>query len=351
MLLGLLLLFAIFYPKKSDKLYAYIKAIIIWTIVMYVTLEVWSIVSLISALTLGMTWMVFDVILFIYLMRKQKLYFKVTESLSKRKRFGINGSFCLADFILAAIALVTLYFALRTVPNNFDSMTYHLPRIMHWAQNGSVAHYSSSVLREITSPVLAEFINLHVYLLSGNRDIFFNLPQWGAFITCSLLVKGIVGKLNCNRLACAIAGLLFMTMPIAFAESMTTQNDLLAAMWCLTLVYVIIDFYTCDKLQFSKEMIEKTIVMSLCVAFGYLTKPSGMFAVLIFGIGLLAVCIKRRDEFKDLIGLLLVAVGSVVAAVIPELARNFYTFHSFSAPIAGAKQLVGTLNARYLLIS
>lgn len=313
--------------------------------IMYVSLELLSIVNLISVLTCRVLWLIIDVVLLIVFIKKVK------GKRIEKKSFSLKGAFDWSDVLLAGIGLLTMFFALKTVPNNFDSMTYHLPRIMHWAQNGSVAHYASRVVRQITSPVLAEFINLHVYLLCGKKDIFFNVPQWGAFITNTFLVMGIARKLKCNRITCRICGLLFMTMPIAFAESMTTQNDLLAAMWYLALVYVILDMYICDKLLFSGKMIERTIVMSLCAAFGYLTKPSGMFLVVIFGAGLLLVCIRRRDALGNLAKLLFVAVGSIAIALLPELIRNFQTFHAFSDPSAGMRQLAATLNIKYLFIN
>lgn len=345
MLIGLLLFSALFYQKEQDKLYAYIKAMLFMMTIIYASLEILSIINLISVLTCRILWLAVDILLLILFIKKVKWKKFVKEDLNLQGAFGWSG------FLLVGIALISIFFALRTVPNNFDSMTYHLPRIMHWAQNGSVAHYASRVVRQITSPVLAEFINLHVYLLSGKKDIFFNLPQWGAFITNTFLVMGIARKLKCNRVTCRISGLLFMTMPIAFAESMTTQNDLLATMWYLALVYMLLDMYICDRLLLSEKMIEKTIAMSLCVAFGYLTKPSGMFLVLTFGVGLLIVCVKRKDALGNLVKLGCIAGGSVSIALMPELVRNFYTFHAFSDPSAGARQLVATLNIKYLFIS
>jgi len=71
--------------------------------------------------------------------------------------------------------------AMRIVPYNWDSLTYHLPRIMHWVQNKSVAHYATNIDRQIASPPLAEFINLHIYLLMGKKMwhlIYYNVCLW-----------------------------------------------------------------------------------------------------------------------------------------------------------------------------
>lgn len=62
--------------------------------------------------------------------------------------------------------------ALGTIPYNWDSMTYHLPRIAYWRQNRSIAHYATNCIRQISSPVLAEFVNLHVYILCRGHDWF-----------------------------------------------------------------------------------------------------------------------------------------------------------------------------------
>lgn len=172
MIIGLLLLSAIFYQKDQDKLYAYIKAMLSMMAIMYVSLELLSIVNLISVLTCRVLWLIIDVVLLIVFIKKVK------GKRIEKKSFSLKGAFNWSDALLAGIGLLTMFFALKTVPNNFDSMTYHLPRIMHWAQNGSVAHYASRVVRQITSPVLAEFINLHVYLLCGKK-IFFSMCHSG----------------------------------------------------------------------------------------------------------------------------------------------------------------------------
>ena len=340
MILGLIVLFAAFYNEKQSKLYSYIKTVICWMVVMYLGLELLSLFKVISFSSSALLWGLFDIGLIIYLIKNRKI---------RKIRFTLH--FSIETIVLGIIAVITLFFALKSVPNNFDSMTYHLSRIMHWEQNGSVAHYSSHILRQVSSPVLAEFINLYVYILSGKKDIFFNLVQWSAYITDAILVMGIAAKLKCNRISSFLAGILFLTMPIAVAESMTTQNDLLVGMWCLFFVYIILDFYEGERLEFNKTVIEKTILLSLCIAFGYLTKPSSMFAFLFFAIGLLIICIVQRNKMCSVTKLIGIAVGTTGITVLPELLRNIHSFHAFSDPIAGANQLVGTLNIRYLFIN
>lgn len=72
MIIGLLLLSAIFYQKDQDKLYAYIKAMLSMMAIMYVSLEILSIVNLISVLTCRVLWLIIDVVLLIVFIKKVK---------------------------------------------------------------------------------------------------------------------------------------------------------------------------------------------------------------------------------------------------------------------------------------
>src|SRR5690348_2490265 len=42
--------------------------------------------------------------------------------------------------IVAVVGVVTLAIAVVAAPNTWDSMTYHLPRVAHWAAQRSVEH-------------------------------------------------------------------------------------------------------------------------------------------------------------------------------------------------------------------
>ncbi|MGN0277919.1 MAG: hypothetical protein ACI4C4_01050 [Lachnospiraceae bacterium] len=254
--------------------------------------------------------------------------------------------------ILVLTGIAVLALALFTTPNNWDSMTYHLSRIAYWTQNRSVEHYATNCMREIASPVLAEFVNLHVYILCRGSDLFFNLLQAVSYLTCAVLVGEIARKLGCNQLFRFIAMLLYMSMPIAFAEALTTQVDNFATVWLVFYVYVLLELAgQRERLECNSQTVSKVCTLGLCVAWGYLTKPSVCFGMVIFAVWMLVVCIVRKDKVWNLIRLVLCALPCVVLPLMPELLRNFVTFHSYASKATGARQLIGTLNPAYVFVN
>lgn len=254
--------------------------------------------------------------------------------------------------ILLLIGMAVLGLSLITTPYNWDSMTYHLPRIAYWAQNRSVAHYATNSIRQVCSPVLAEFVNLHVYILCRGHDLFFNLLQGASYITCAVMVGVIAGRLGSDRLFRFLAMLLYMSMPIAYAEALTTQVDHFAAVWLLFFVYRLLDYVDVKKaMLFDKITVCRVGAIGLCVAWGYLTKPSVCVGMAVFALWLLCVCIRRRDRVRDLAGIFFSAVPCVALPLVPEILRNFKSFGAYASPAAGAAQLVGTTQPAYLLVN
>ncbi|HBA89441.1 MAG TPA: hypothetical protein DCZ75_16090 [Geobacter sp.] len=129
--------------------------------------------------------------------------------------------------------------AIVAAPNNFDSLTYHLPRVMHWIQNRSVQHYPTHIDRQLVLAPFSEFVILHLHLLSGG-DRFDNCVQWfsmiGSAIGVSLIVSVLRGSLNSQIVAAAIA----VSLPMGLLQSTSTQNDYVVTFWLVTLCYYVI---------------------------------------------------------------------------------------------------------------
>lgn len=336
---------------------SYIEACSLWMLFLFALTEILSAGHALRFRFLFAIWGVWDAgLLFLLAVQLKKLGVTAASGMKSVRAAGLRGwrTFKEAPYygILVVIGVMVLGLSLKTTPYNWDSMTYHLPRIAYWAQNRSVAHYATHCVRQIASPVLAEFVNLHVYILCRGHDWFFNLLQGASYITCAVMVGAIAGRLSCGRVFRFLAAFLFMSMPIAYAEALTTQVDNFAAVWMLFFVYRLLDYVDVKKaMRFDKVTVCRVGGMGLCVAWGYLAKPSVCVGMVIFALWLLLVCIKRKDRLYDLAGIFFSALPCVAVPLIPEIARNFKSFDAYASPGAGAAQLVGTLQPSYLFVN
>ena len=336
--------FALRNPEKK-LIESWCGAVTLFVALAYFSVEIFSVFELVTRNTLAVFWTaVFLVILILTILRGKKDrggFFRLAARLVLIiKRNGIW-------FILAA---GLLFLAVWTVPYNWDSMTYHLSRIANWTQNRSVAHYATHNIREIVSPALAEFINLHVYILTGQKDNLFNLLQCVSALTNVWLVYEISRKIGCAGKYASLAALLCFTSPSVFGEALSTQVDQFAAVWLLIFVYYYIDLLK-QELAFSRNVMDCCGMMAVCMAFGYLTKPSVLIGMAVFLLVLFVVCLARRAKLSFIAGAALSSGAIALAVVLPEAIRNILSFDSLSLPIAGQRQLVGTLNPLYVFVN
>jgi hypothetical protein len=146
-----------------------------------------------------------------------------------------------ARWAIGVILALTGAVALLSPPNTWDAMTYHMPRVAHWGQAGSVAHYPTHVLRQLWLGPGAEFAITHLYLLTGG-DRLANVVQWLAFAGSVLGSAIVAAELGGGPRARALAAIACATPPMAIAQASSTQNDLVASFWMLALGYWVLRF-------------------------------------------------------------------------------------------------------------
>lgn len=348
MLVAIIELFLLFRNMVSDKINRFIYAVSVWMALLFVSTEILSVFKGITTRNLWILWGVIDAAL---------LFAIITQKCIK-KEDAVNWKtdiMCLFKnklFLCAGVYFILmLWMAIEMVPYNYDSMTYHCSRLFHWMQNASVEHYASGIERQVASPVLGAFVNLHVYVMLGGNDVGLNLLQCMSYLANGIIVYHITRKLSCQREYCFLAAVLFYSMPIAFAEALTTQVDNFATLWLLSFVYLLLDVIKSnEKLSFRKDL-GKVEVLSLCVAFGYLTKPSVGIAMVVLVLWLLIASVRRKDAFLTVISLAGCAAVTIAAFLGPELFRNLITFQALSAPGVGARQLIGDPTEKRLLVN
>ncbi len=117
-------------------------------------------------------------------------------------------------------------------PNVWDGLTYHLPRVMHWLQNQTLAHYPSHILRQLWMNPFAEEAVLHAYALGGG-DRFVNCVQWLGYVFGALAAMRSAGLMGARARGQVMAGVFVLSIPIVALQASGPQTDVVTGAWLL----------------------------------------------------------------------------------------------------------------------
>jgi hypothetical protein len=131
----------------------------------------------------------------------------------------------------AAIAVIGLI----APPNTGDTLEYHMPKVLQWVQNHSVAFFPTAVPRQIDLGPGAEYGILHLQLLSGS-DRFANMVEWFAFLGSIIAVSLIAQRLGATVRGQALAAVFAATTPMGIMQASSTQTDFVAAFWIVCFI-------------------------------------------------------------------------------------------------------------------
>mgnify|MGYP000409812204 CR=1 FL=1 len=213
-----------------------LKSIIVFTLILLGITEVLSFIELLTPTAIVVSWCLIAVFLFGRIYLKKELSFNSLKSL-KTKFLGLTkkrGRFLLIGSILGLILLQGLIYP----PNNWDSMTYHLPRITNWLSHGSLDHYATHIVRQLYQPPFSEFVLMHVQVLNGS-DLFMNAVQFTFLLSCILVILLLIEELDIasNHRVKYIAVILALTIPEAILQASSTQNDIVVSFFILCAIY------------------------------------------------------------------------------------------------------------------
>jgi len=269
------------FAQGADRARAITDAFLAWTIVSYGSTELLGRFHQIAFYPFFVLWIAANgwILYHVHHVRKQALGFWQWQN-------------TLPFWIVAAFVLVTLFIALTTAPNNWDSQTYHLPRIEHWVQNGSLEVYPTSIMQQNETGPLAETLLLQTRVLSGS-DFFYPLVQWVSMLCSIAAVFRITRQLGGSDTQCWIAAVFLATLPIGVLESTSTQTDYVVA--ALLTCFVTLGLETITQSQPSLRLV---LAATAAAALSGIAKPIGYLIGSGFALWF-GICLSRRVALAE----------------------------------------------------
>ncbi len=209
---------------------------------------------------------------------------------------------------IAGILGIIAFIAILSPPNSSDAMAYHLPRVIYWAQQRSVAFFATPYLNQIMLQPFAEYGMLHLYLLAQN-DRLVNLVQWFGCATSVVGVSLIARRFGARRRGQILAALFCATLPNGILQASGAKNDYLMAAWMVDAVWLLLEGESLG----SYSPVLAGLALGLAIgtkATAYIYLPAVLIAVLVL----------TRWSVRSL---LIVAVCAV-SLNLPQFARNIH---------------------------
>lgn len=314
--LGLLpyLALALFFcciPGESAR-ERFLYASVLWGILVLILTETMSLVGAIAPMPLRGAWAIICALALAVALRRGRL--------PARPRLTPTG------WVTGALVLIPLMVGFIYPPVNWDSLTYHLPRVEHWLQNANVGHYPTSNLRQNIFAPFAEYIILQLRALSGS-DFFANSVQWLAYAGSVLNVSLIARILGANQRIQEFAALLCASIPMAVLQASTCQTDMFTA-WQLS------SMVTLGLLWYRKQCRAPGILFGGALGLACLTKGTAYPIALPF-VFLYAIYSLRRPRQR-----LAVALCAALLALFCNMPFFLRNIADYGDPLGRTQEMV-----------
>ena len=315
----------------SDWRFSFILASATWGALLSFGTEILSLGTWLNAPCVRLFWLFVNAALWgglVYLRRGRSSESgdgSFTDELKSLRNWPLDARIMLGAAGLFAVFLGGI--ALLTTTTNWDSLTYHMARVMHWIQQGSVAHYPTNMEGQIQMGPWSGFVQTHLWLLWGS-DRFENMLQWsamvGSMVVATLMVQQMLPDgIESNARAQAFAALLIVTLPTGIVESITTQTDYTTGFWLMCLASL--------GLAWCREPrnLVYAIGFGLALGLGIVTKFTMIFYAAPVGVVVATILIwKQRGAFSRVLLPGISALAISLALVSPHFIRNKIIFGS-----------------------
>lgn len=319
-LISAYILLYLIYRRDHDWRTAVLLSAVSWAVIATVIAEFLSFFSALALEGLLIAWIGVNLGLGFWFVRHSRKTSLPSQPEAQDQSFTRFQQILLVGVV--GIVLGTGITALLSPPNNWDSMTYHLGRVIHWTQNQSVGHYPTHIPRQLYSGPGPAFAVVQVFILTG--DLFLNLLQWLSMVLSligvSLITERLGGKLRSQLVAVVISA----TIPMGILQSSSTQTDYVVSLWLVCFVYF--------SLVTIQNRIGWTYVPALGASLGLaiLTKPTAYLYGFPFALWLLFVGIRYlRWKVWQPLG---VSCGIIVLMNLGQYSRNLKVFDSLFGP-------------------
>jgi hypothetical protein len=144
---------------------------------------------------------------------------------------------------VAVIGVINLLLVFFTVPNEWDSMTGHLNRVVQYMQRGTMAHFGGTNWNIDTYPKSVCTLQIYSYLITGGFENAFKLIHHLSYWITLVSVFGIAQRITKNSLNasffCALAFAMFLDF---LMQAVTTETDIVLAAYLSCLLYFLFTY-------------------------------------------------------------------------------------------------------------
>lgn len=316
LLLVLLTKFKFFNNFKELILYT---ALIFSAFIVLIT-ETLSLFKSLNLISLASIWSLFAIVSIVLLIKDKKV---IKEAITKIKKSIIEYIKSMiiyekALFFIVVFGLLLLFFqGIIYPPNNWDSLTYHMSRIMFWLGNESLNHFPTHILRHLYQPPFTEYVILNVNLLNGN-DYFSNSVQWSFLVLSIISLWAVLDYFEIQRRYKLLAAFLIITIPSVQLQASTTKNDIVCSFFIITVTYFCLKTY--HELKF-----KNFIFLGISIGLALLTKGTAYIflapILFLFSVFILYKLIKTKEYQIFLHGFLIVII--VLLINLGHYSRNY----------------------------